>query len=284
MTTNSQINGNGFFVEQVFPAPLGDPSKSLPELKNLFFGVELEVNVRDKDFAFRKLICEEVHQRIGHFTIFTTNGAIPFGFEIKTAPATYEYPLANWEPFFDLMEHERNLLDERNEACSMHIHLNREGFCDLFHLGRMSYFTHRQSGGNRQLMNLIAERPCKFVAIKNPSEFKNKHKTKLAVHHSTYRPTVEVRLFRSTTIRNEFFRNLQFVHSLVRFTLPPVGKNHASVLNFENYYNWLERYQKEYPLVWEFLFANGEKILAEQAKAEEKEKEKEAKLEENKAV
>lgn len=257
--TSGEINGDGFRAEEFFTGFLGDPAAGLKSFRNMYFGIELEVNInpalsRTRDNALRKQIALQVHDTLKDFCIFTTDGSIPFGWEIKTAPATYEYHLQAWKPFFDFVEANPNLLELHGQACGIHVHLSRDGFKNEHHLGRTCYFIHRNGAGNRELMEKIAERPYNYKGIKNPSDYTRRHQGRTAIHIGTHHcPTAEVRVFRSTIIRSEFYKNLEFLHSLIRFTRPRCKDQHPLMLTSERYLEYLNNHKTEYPNLWNFL-------------------------------
>jgi hypothetical protein len=258
--TSGEINGDGFRAEEFFSGFLGDPQLGLKSFKNMYFGVELEVNINpvivghNKDDNLRRGIALQVHEVLKDFCIFTTDGSIPFGWEIKTAPSTYEYHLQAWDKFFDFTEANPNLLELHGKSCGIHIHLSRDGFKNEHHRGRMFYFIHRNGAGNRELMEKIAERPYNYRGIKNPSDHSTRHAHRTAIHMGVpHCPTVEVRVFRSTIVRAEFFKNLEFLHSLIRFTRPRCKENHPLMLTSERYLEYIGAHKEEYPNLWNFL-------------------------------
>jgi hypothetical protein len=128
------IGANGFRAQEFFKGFLGNPELGLQSMRNMYFGIELEVNLlprtvreytgpeRQKDKP-RKDVAKKLFKTTKDFAIYTHDGSIPYGFEIKTAPATYEYHLNAWKPFFDLVESEPQLLQTYGDNCGIHIHL-----------------------------------------------------------------------------------------------------------------------------------------------------------------
>lgn len=255
-SSSPAIGGSGFYAEQFFKKFLGEHSLGLISMKNMYFGVELEVNLKSYKIS-RVQAAQLLHPYIKHFAIYTPDGSIPNGFEIKTAPCTYEYHLIEWKKFFDFIESEKNLLQSHGDNCGIHIHVSRDGFANEWHLGRFCYFIHRNGAGNRELMNKIAERFYNYRGIKNPSDYKRAHISRTAVHVGVgHCPTAEIRIFRSSVVREEFFKDLEFVHSLIRFTYPKVEANHAALLTAEKYLEYIKNHKEEYPNLWNFLNPN----------------------------
>lgn len=253
----SLIGGNGFWAEVAFEKFLGEPPLGLKSFRDMYFGIELEVNIQSQighSNKKRQEIADLVHETIKDFCIFTLDSSIPFGWEIKTAPCTYEYHLQAWKPFFDFIESNPGLLETYGTSCGIHVHLSRDGFKNKHHLGRMHYFIHRNGAGNRELMERIAQRPYGYIGINNPSHYEVRHNRRTAIHTQTNgRPTTEVRIFRSTLVRSEFYKNLEFLHSLIRFTRPRCKDQHALLLTSERYLNYVEEHKNEYPNLWNFL-------------------------------
>jgi len=260
---SSEIGGNGFRAEDVFQGFLGEPAYGLKTFRDMYFGVELEVNINPQIWqplsneqrqVQRQTIANQVHETVKDFCIFTLDGSIPFGWEMKTAPATFEYHLQAWKPFFNFVEANPNLFELHGQNCGIHIHLSRAGFKNEHHLGRMHYFIHRNGAGNRELMERIAQRPYGYKGINNPSDFATKHRYRTAIHiGNNHCPTAEVRIFRSTIVRAEFYKNLEFLHSLIRFTRPRCKDQHALMLTSERYLLYIGEHKQEYPNLWNFL-------------------------------
>lgn len=239
----------------------GDPSKAFKYFEKMLFGVELECNVTSDLFKMFIETGRDTRQQVVNIIFPTIKDiaiikfeAVPYGFEVASAPGTFEWHQTAWNSFFDLTETIPSLLEVKSEGCGMHIHMSKEGFKDDFHISRMGYFIHREE--NRDFIKMIGGRPCHFVNFSTPSGFdKKEDNIRSAFHGQTSHNTVEARFFQSTLVKEEFFKNLEFMHVLTRFTRPAVGKEHKEKLTVDNFKEFLAEGNRKnlYPNLWNFL-------------------------------
>lgn len=246
---------------------LGDKDRELPLFRDIYFGIELEVNFSRN---FRN-IGHDYYERAMHAVagvmdgkvIFADDGSIPCGFEIKTAPALYEYQREMWAPFFDLMETQRPRIFQRhNHECGIHIHISKDGLT-TGHMNNLCYFIHNPH--NNGFIEDIAERDHLYEFrsdILRPSHSQRRLNVRSAIHLANDN-TAEIRIFRSTTVRAEFYKNLEFVHALIRFTKRRVGNQHAEKLTHEKFMEWLAPKRVEYTNLWNFLNPSNPVSLAD---------------------
>jgi len=239
----------------------GDPSKGFKYFDKMYFGVELECNVaralherfKETGEDTRQQVVEAIFPTIENVAIIKFE-ALPYGFELASAPATFEWHRTAWNHFFEVVAANPALLELRGEGCGMHIHMSKEGFKDEFHMGRMGFFIHREE--NREFIEQIAGRTHFYAKFGIPSKFdKQKINSRNAFHGQTNHNTVEARLFQSTLVREEFLKNLEFMHVLTRFTRASVGKEHKEKMTVDNFKAFLAEGKRKnmYPNLWNFL-------------------------------
>lgn len=219
----------------------------------LYFGIELEVLPKEIYYSDAAFAAERVLPFVNTFSIFTRDQSIPGGWEIKTAPCTYEYHMVAWECFFDYIEANPDILHVKGKNCGMHVHISRNAMSPL-HIGRFVYFINAPE--NRNFMLKIAERETSFATycgeIKTLQDWKNLYYTRsryqaVNVHRAT---TIEVRIFASVLRRERFYKNLEFIQALVDFTAP------MSFEDFKNHQSFKEyvcKRSSDFPHLWRFL-------------------------------
>lgn len=185
-----------------------------------FFGVELEVEVVSEEKL--EIVAEKVERSLDGFAILKKDSSLKNGFEICSSPATLSYHKENWDNFFEISG--LSLVAFDSKRCGMHVHLSREPMSDL-QVGKIMAFIHNPK--NRDFIKHIAQRDSNnqnnFVAPRSIREAKPEHYRKFDRHHAVNllnHSTVEIRLFQGTTDRQDFFKNLEFCHALVKFTMP----------------------------------------------------------------
>lgn len=202
--------------------------------KNLFFGVELEVNVaRGYDEINAAIDCKPT---LEHFCLLAEDCSIECGFEIKSAPASFEYHSNAWDEFFKW--NKRNgTLAEVDENCGMHVHISRNAL-NLLQVGRMCAFVHNPA--NQALIQYVAERRfntywgiARYKGITTPSELRHGYDKYDAVN-TGHDNTIEFRMFQSVVRRDSFLKNLEFVRALFHFT-KQIAVDYKSGAEFERF-------------------------------------------------
>lgn len=239
----------------------GDPTKGFKNFDKMLFGVEIECNVGrklhekfiDTGEDTRQNVVDTIYPVVEDVAIFKFE-ALPYGFELASAPATFEWHRTAWNDLFARIESNPFILEKHGKGCGMHVHLSKAGFKDQFHIGRMGFFIHREE--NREFIENLGGRKHYFAKFGVPSKFdQQKNLSRNAFHMQTSHETVEARFFQSTLIRSEFLKNLEFLHCLIRFTRPSVGKEHKEKLTVDEFKAFLAEGTRKnrYPYLWNFL-------------------------------
>src|SRR5690606_34675899 len=122
----------------------------------------------------RIMIAKEVQGFMGKDIIIKHDGSIGYGFEIVSAPATFEVHQEIWERFFDKFLKSKKLRTSFN--CGMHIHINKSSL-SLLQMGKFLNFIYAQD--NRKFIKHISGRESSYASLelnKNISDIKkNNH-------------------------------------------------------------------------------------------------------------
>lgn len=210
------------------------------------YGVELELSTRDVN-------CLNVLKALQSFNvsnprvILKRDGSIVNGgFEIVSHPHSLEAHKELWEPFFDLDFKSLGISGDQN---GMHVHVSRSHL-DKLTIGKMIVFVNKS--GNKSLINKIAERSSQQWAKLDPakSDVNNTYDPDRYVAINTLNSkTIEFRIFKGTTKKSSFFKNLEFIEALVKWAKVTEPENLTQELylayvvnnkdNYENLYKYL---------------------------------------------
>jgi hypothetical protein len=222
--------------------------------QTMYMGIELEVTLKDHKNVARDHVARRILPLVADFSIFTLDSSVPNGWEIKTTPATFEYHMKAWEPFFNYIDENKQLLQERGEGCGMHVHLSRNAMTPL-QIGRFICFINEPN--NREFMHKIAERDTpKFAPYHDGMKAVHNWKclNNVKTHHQAVNllkaQTVEIRIFASMLKRENFYKNLEFLQALLDFTAPLSCSDFKDYRRFEDYVAQRER---DFPHLYNFL-------------------------------
>lgn len=226
--------------------PLPSPGKSP------LMGIELELEEVNES----KLM--KVHEALGNHCIFKRDGSLSQGIEIVSRPATRKEHEEEYAKFFAC---DHNLKAKSN--CGIHIHLDRRGMSFL-QLGKIVEFMNKDD--NLVFVSRLAGRApntyWKIMGEKDLSwfaEIQNNQGSftgRYSVVNLENKHTAEFRMFKSTTDKGEFFRNIEFVDALHSFTLP--GQHGLSLkeqTKWETFVSWILAQKRAYPLLHSFVGA-----------------------------
>jgi hypothetical protein len=120
-----------------------------------YMGVELEVEATHGEI--NRVVAERLIALMGDFAVIKHDGSLVNGFEIVSAPATFEEHYRGWAKVFrpDDGKGRLNLASWNSPRCGMHVHMSREAIPPL-HLARMMSFVY--SSSTRRLIEVVAGR------------------------------------------------------------------------------------------------------------------------------
>lgn len=227
-----------------------------PKEKDFNLGVELEVESKDQNK--RNYNGNLILRNFKNDMMLVSDGSISSstGFEIVTAPCSFEYHKSMWDNFFSLNFEGLRSWDTGGR-CGIHIHVSRKMLLDGhsgLHLGKLLVFVNEQI--NRKFMVTLAGRDstryCQYKR-KKFTDYKNNRDRYEAIN-TTNNHTVEFRIFRGTLNKLHFFSNLEFVHAICIYTRDASMQD----LHYQKFYDWVKSQpNKKYRNFIEFMVSKG---------------------------
>lgn len=241
------------------------------EDRPVFMGFELEVGMKkhlQSTEGVSKAIKDIANSGFGDHCILKADSSIgPHGFELVSVPATLGYHKELLDNhFFDTTNKFHNRL-QATERCGIHVHIDKRAFSPLS-LGRFVSFIN--SPQNSKFITLMAGRApntyCSRMDVKQANRHgvnqgasiaKNISLTKANPHmprnavNCQQEKTIEVRIFKSTTNKNNLIRKLEFCESLVKFCRQPMSNQQLTVYDYVEFLLQKEN-RKDYPnmILW----------------------------------
>lgn len=261
--------------------PFAEPKDSL------YFGVELEVQTEN---SINKVI-PHIRKTMPDFVICKRDGSIgDQGIEIVTVPASFYDQKKMWEGFF---ANKPLVTSWASGQCGMHVHIARKGL-SILRIGKISVFIN--SPVNSEFISAIAGRsgnnynrfrdrsisecnslhdasraavPATAYNRQGQADvrsriYRNASERRGTMNHDNHyeavnllpNNTIEVRIFRGTVKKEGFFKNLEFVHALVKFC--EVAK--IEDLTYPEFISWLLKNPKDYPHLLSYLRVTKSKL------------------------
>ena len=212
----------------------------------MLLGVELEVERRGDA---EESIAQKIADSVSGWAILKHDGSLENGFEIVSAPCTFDYhkwgqkgKVITDSPWHHLLKNRnlmKNLKSYSTDTCGVHIHLSRAALTPL-QIGKMTVFLN--SDDNYEFLSRIVGRGSTFYAQRE-----NNMKITDPIHpinicdrrvwfNLTKRNTVELRMFRGNTKYEGMMRYIEFAQSLYEFTKFSSMRH----LHIKSYFKWLE--------------------------------------------
>jgi hypothetical protein len=199
------------------------------EYHRLYFGIEIETEVRGQSYADRKVAAEYAVRLEGQgLAYLKSDGSLECGFEIVTHPMTHQY-YANAESLWEVirtLKSEHGMMSWGTRTCGLHVHISRAGFNGGSHQHRFLQLVYN----NKKLYELLAGRSAshwaKFDDNFDPSTGQKslKHKfdrggsDRYSAVNTNNRNTLEMRIFRGS-LNPRFIKSaIDLAHASVEFT------------------------------------------------------------------
>ena len=229
--------------------------KSEPMNNLLYYGVELEVEKRNNcpyDIPYH--IQDNV---MSGFAQCKADGSLDGGFEITTAPATFEYHKKHWEKFFNDDKCMTNLKGWNTDTAGLHIHISRKALRPT-EIGKILVFINEDT--NTPFIRQIAGRTSDQWAKRSKKKIQDcvKSTEKYEAVNMSHPHTIELRIFKSNISKHGFYRVLEFTDALVHF-----AKNYTGLLGLSLHYKTFLRFmdneiiKSQYPNLTAWLIRKG---------------------------
>lgn len=231
---------------------------------NLYFGIELEMEIRDGDLSASS---EYVMEMMGDFTYLKDDSSIGSGgykgFEMVSHPATLDYFTNNknlWTTLDYLKRvHIARSWDAKN--CGLHIHISRAGFKSGAHTHRFLSLIYKNSD---KMMKLGGRKSnyAKFNDVYKYDDFDRPYFTladKVAHPHNAMTErfsavntqnlhTLELRFFRGTMNPDGVLSAIQLAHATVEYTRNlTLSDVKMGALSWEWFADWIQANNGLYP-------------------------------------
>lgn len=227
-----------------------------------FLGVELELESRIREDKILEELAQKTINELGDFVVLKQDASLSFGFEICSRPASLDTHKEKWSNFFAnvapnmVTSFIRSSDLKKIDSCGMHIHINRDPLSDL-QIGKILSFVHEPT--NYNFIKTIAGRDsnqyCKYAERRGFKDAKPEYYTKnprssgVNLHNNN---TIEIRIFKATTDFYIFLKNLEFAHSLVKFTAPGL-MSVKDVIQYKKFIEFVNVNKKIYPNLFKFM-------------------------------
>lgn len=213
-----------------------------------FLGVELEVEVRSGTLS-RNASAHRVRKALGDFCIYKEDGSLHNGYEIVTAPATFEFHKKAWQPFFDA-EVQKGLMSDTTTA-GLHVHVSKAALSEL-QIGKIMVFITNPAA--KKFITYIARREANSYcdrAIKKHSDVTRGEGNRYQAVNLQNTATIEFRLFKGTIDKKHFFASLEFVEALIAFCSP--GERGMGGHDVTGFCQYVTAQRKQYPNLFQHL-------------------------------
>ena len=229
--------------------------KSIPENSQIYYGVELEVEKRNRcPYDIPYYITDNV---LSGFAQCKSDGSLDSGFEITTAPATFEYHKKTWEKFFNDEKCMTNLKGWNTDTAGLHIHISRKALRPS-EIGKILVFINEDT--NTPFIKQIAGRTSDQWAKRSKKKIQDCYRSseKYEAINMSHPHTIELRIFKSNISKHGFYRVLEFTDALVQFC-----KNYTGLLGLSLHYKTFLRFmddeiiKSQYPNLTAWLIRKG---------------------------
>jgi len=203
------------------------------EQTRLYFGIEIETEVRGGDYGQRRIAAEYAQQQLEDYDLayLKSDGSLECGFEIVTHPFSHSYFMKDATKLWDTVDKLKNdysMMAWGTKTCGLHVHISRLGFSGGSHQHRFLQLVYN----NKDFYEVIAGRSsshwAKFDDNIDPATGSKSYKHKLdrysgnsdrySAVNTNNRQTLEMRIFRGS-LNPRFIKSaIDLAHASVEFT------------------------------------------------------------------
>lgn len=209
-------------------------------MKHRWFGVELEVEIKDRAVEREdkaKLLNDVINGgERGNKVFFESDGSLNYGFEIITQPMSLPAQRDLWSWLKD-RDATRHLLSHNTRTCGLHVHVNKDGLSQI-QIAKMVTFVNDERNADliRAIARRYAEGYCKIKAktLETAHESSDRYE---AVNVSG-RKTIEFRIFKGSLKYESVVSAIEFCNALVEFSALP-DTNNTDELNADKFIDFI---------------------------------------------
>jgi hypothetical protein len=221
------------------------------EQTRLYFGIEVETEMRGGDYGERR-IAAEYAVRLEHegLAYLKSDGSLECGFEIVSHPLSHSYFMNDastlWNTIGTLKDR-YGMMAWGTKTCGLHIHISRAGFSGGSHQHRFLQLVYNNKDFYEVLAGRSSSHWAKFDDNVDPNTGQKSLKHKFDRHGSdrysavntNNRHTLEMRIFRGS-LNTRFIKScIDLAHASVEFTrvmsVPEVREHKLDCINLIQY-------------------------------------------------
>ena len=234
------------------PDPIFRSSKD--EQTRLYFGIEIETEVRGGDYSDRRIAAEYAQSQLESYDLayLKSDGSLECGFEIVTHPLSHSYFMKDGDRLWDTINKLKDtysMMAWGTKTCGLHIHISRLGFSGGSHQHRFLQLVYNNKDFYEVLAGRSSTHWAKFNDNIDPTTGNKSYKHKLdrysgnsdrySAVNTNNRNTLEMRIFRGS-LNPRFIKSaIDLAHASVEFTrtmsVREVREDGLSCLNFRQY-------------------------------------------------
>jgi hypothetical protein len=222
------------------------------EQTRLYFGIEIETEVRGGDYSDRRMAAEYAQQQLEMYDLayLKSDGSLECGFEVVTHPLSHSYFMNDavrlWDTI-DKLKSNYSMMAWGTKTCGLHVHISRAGFNNGSHQHRFLQLVYNNKDFYEVLAGRASSHWAKFDDIFDPTtgqkSFKNKFdrmgSDRYSAVNTNNRQTLEMRIFRGS-LNPRFIKSaIDLAHASVEFTrvmsVKEVRDDGLSCLKFRQY-------------------------------------------------
>jgi hypothetical protein len=231
------------------PDPIFHSSED--EQTRLYFGIEIETEVRGGDYSDRRVAADYAQElEAQRLAYLKSDGSLECGFEIVTHPMSHSYFMNDasvlWNTIGTLKDR-YGMMAWGTKTCGLHIHISRNGFSGGSHQHRFLQLVYNNKDFYEVLAGRSSSHWAKFDDNVDPNTGQKSLKHKFDRHGSdrysavntNNRNTLEMRIFRGS-LNTRFIKScIDLAHASVEFTrvmsVPEVREHKLDCINFIQY-------------------------------------------------
>ncbi len=222
------------------------------EYTRLYFGIEIETEVRGGNYTDRKMAAEYAQQQLEVYDLayLKSDGSLECGFEVVSHPLSHSYFMNDatrlWDTI-DKLKSNYSMMAWGTKTCGLHVHISRAGFNNGSHQHRFLQLVYNNKDFYEVLAGRSSSHWAKFDDIFDPETGQKSFKNKFDRHGSdrysavntNNRNTLEMRIFRGS-LNPRFIKSaIDLAHASVEFTrvmsVKEVRDDGLSCLKFRQY-------------------------------------------------
>jgi hypothetical protein len=222
------------------------------EQTRLYFGIEIETEIRGGDYSYRTTAAEYAQQQLEMYDLayLKSDGSLECGFEIVSHPLSHSYFMKDASRLWDTinkLKSDYGMMAWGTKTCGLHVHISRAGFNGGSHQHRFLQLVYNNKDFYEVLAGRSSSHWAKFDDIFDPETGTKSFKSKFDRHGSdrysavntNNRNTLEMRIFRGS-LNPRFIKSaIDLAHASVEFTrvmsVKEVRDDGLSCLKFRQY-------------------------------------------------